>query len=90
MFVRGELYSIYLNAMLWLSKTCLMFTVCASGSEGSTYIVKLLATVDLVLIDKRQHDPIADDGALREEAGRRGVVSDQGDDSHRKSLHMSS
>lgn len=29
-----------------------------------TYFVKLSLTVNFVLIDKRQHDPVADDGAL--------------------------
>lgn len=28
------------------------------------YLVKLSLTVDFILVDKRQHDPVADNGAL--------------------------
>lgn len=58
------------------TSTTLMFTVCASRSEVSTYIIKLLSTVDLMLIDKRQHDPITDDGALIEKGVWCGVVGE--------------
>lgn len=46
-----------------------VYQFCASGSEGSTYIVKLLSAVDLVLVDERQHDPVTDDRALTEDVG---------------------
>lgn len=31
----------------------------------TTYFVKLSLTVDFILVDKRQHDPVADNGALQ-------------------------
>lgn len=30
----------------------------------STHLIKLPLTVDFILVNKRQHDPVTDDGAL--------------------------
>lgn len=44
--------------------------------RACAYFVKLSLAVNLVLVDERQHDPVADDGALEGESKQDSRVND--------------